>query len=44
MGTILYRYEIISVLFGRGAFTQENVRLTANTMMIYAAGMLGAGY
>lgn len=43
VGTILYRYEIISVLFGRGAFTQENVRLTANTMMIYAAGMLGAG-
>ena len=43
VGTILYRYEIISVLFGRGAFTQENVRLTANTMMIYAAGMIGAG-
>ena len=31
VGTILYRYEIITVLFGRGAFTQENVRLTANT-------------
>ena len=43
VGTILYRYEIISVLFGRGAFTQENVRLTANTMMIYAVGMLGTG-
>ena len=24
VGTILYRYEIITVLFGRGAFTQEN--------------------
>lgn len=43
VGTILYRYEIISVLFGRGSFTQENVRLTANTMMIYAVGMLGTG-
>lgn len=43
IGTIVYRYEIVSVLFGRGAFTQESVRLTANTMMIYAAGMIGAG-
>lgn len=43
VGTILYRYEIITVLFGRGAFTQKNVRLTANTMMIYAVGMLGTG-
>lgn len=43
IGTIFYRYEIISVLFGRGAFTQENVRLTANTMMLYAVGMLGSG-
>lgn len=43
VGTILYRYEIITVLFGRGTFTQENVRLTANTMMIYAVGMLGTG-
>lgn len=43
IGTVVYRYEIISVLFERGAFTSANVRLTANTMMIYAVGMLGAG-
>lgn len=43
IGTIVYRHEIISVLFGRGAFTQESVRLTANTMMIYAVGMIGTG-
>lgn len=41
--TIVFRTEIISFLFGHGAFTAEDVRLTANTMMIYAVGMIGAG-
>ncbi|MCR4678873.1 MAG: polysaccharide biosynthesis C-terminal domain-containing protein [Lachnospiraceae bacterium] len=42
--TIILRKEIISVLFGHGAFTYENVVITANTMMIYAIGMLGNGF
>lgn len=41
--TIIFKNEIISLLFGRGAFTAENVRVTANTMMIYAVGMCGIG-
>lgn len=41
--TIVYSSEIITVLFGRGDFTSENVRITANTMAIYAVGLCGAG-
>lgn len=42
--TIILKNEIIQVLFGRGEFTAEDVVLTANTMMIYSIGMIGAGF
>ncbi len=41
--TIMFKSEIIAVLFGHGEFSSENVSITANTMMIYAFGILGAG-
>lgn len=41
--TIVLRFEIINLLFGRGEFTQENVQKTANIMGFYAIGMIGFG-
>ncbi len=41
--TIVFSKDIIQVLFGRGEFSVENVKVTALTMSIYAVGMLGAG-
>ena len=43
VGTIIFSNEIISMLFGHGQFTSSNVYTTANTMSIYAVGMLGVG-
>lgn len=41
--TMVFRREIIELLFGRGAFTTNNVTITSNTLLIYAIGMFGAG-
>lgn len=41
--TVIFSYEIIKVLFGRGEFTIDSIMITANTMVIYAIGMFGAG-
>jgi len=41
--TIVLRFEIVNILFGRGEFTEDNVQQTAQIMMSYAIGMIGFG-
>jgi putative peptidoglycan lipid II flippase len=41
--TIVFRYEIIQLLFGRGEFSYYNIKETADIMMFYAFGMIGFG-
>lgn len=41
--TIVFSKELISILFGHGSFSKSAVILTANTMIIYALGMIGSG-
>ena len=41
--TIVFSRELIHILFGHGSFSKDAVILTANTMIIYAVGMIGAG-
>lgn len=41
--TIILRIDIITVLFGGGAFDENSVKITADTMMFYAIGMFGFG-
>jgi putative peptidoglycan lipid II flippase len=37
--TVLFRHEIISLIYARGAFTYENATATAYAMLFYAAGI-----
>lgn len=41
--TIVLRIDIVTILFGRGAFNENNIKMTADTMMIYSIGMFGFG-
>lgn len=41
--TIVLRLDIIKILFGRGAFDDNNIKITANIMMFYSIGMFGFG-
>lgn len=41
--TIVFSKELISLLFGHGSYTADAVTITANTMVIYAIGMVGSG-
>lgn len=43
VGSILFSKEIIQILFGRGAFDEEAVKLTASALFYYSFGMLGFG-
>lgn len=39
-GILVFSYEIIEVIFGRGAFTQEAIQLTAKSLFYYTLGFL----
>lgn len=41
--TIVLRTNIIAILFGRGMFDEQSIKITANTMACYAIGMIGFG-
>lgn len=43
-GAILLSEEIISVLFGRGAFNNEAIVMTSSVFQLYALGMLAIAY
>lgn len=43
IGTLIFSKQVISMLFGRGAFDSDAVRLTSNALFFYAFGMMGIG-
>jgi len=44
VGAIVFSSQIISMLFGRGAFDENAVSLTSNALLYYSVGMLGFGH
>lgn len=43
VGAMAFSQEIVSLLFGRGAFTMEATRLTGNALWYYSVGMTALG-
>lgn len=43
IGAMLYSTEIITLLFGRGAFDETAINLTSKALLFYSMGMLGNG-
>lgn len=43
VGAMLFASEIVSVLFGRGAFSGDAVAMTATALYYYSVGMLASG-
>lgn len=43
IGSMLFSNEIVAILFGRGAFTEEAVKTTGSALFYYSVGMLGFG-
>lgn len=43
VGTLVFSYEIIRILFGRGAFNDDAVFLTSSALYFYSFGMIGIG-
>lgn len=39
-GILIFSYELIEIVFGRGAFSQENIQLTAQVLFYYTLGFL----
>lgn len=44
VGSMIFAEPIVNLLYGRGAFSEENVKLTANVLLFYTVGMLGFGF
>ena len=43
VGTILFNKQIVLLIFGRGAFDENAILLTANALLFYAFGIVGFG-
>ena len=43
IGAMLFSKEIVSLLFGRGAFTPEAIQMTGTALFFYSLGMAPAG-
>ena len=43
IGAIIFNSQVISLLFGRGAFDDTALQMTSNALLFYAIGMLGFG-
>ena len=43
VGAMLFSEEIVTLLFGRGAFTPEATQMTANALFYYSVGMIAFG-
>ncbi|WZL81007.1 murein biosynthesis integral membrane protein MurJ [Vallitaleaceae bacterium 9-2] len=43
VGSILFSEQIISLIYGRGAFDSNAISLTATSLMFYSIGMIGFG-
>jgi putative peptidoglycan lipid II flippase len=43
-GSIIFAEQIVTLLFGRGAFDAEAIRLTTTALLFYSIGMIGFGF
>ena len=43
IGAMIFSKEIVTLLFGRGAFTPEAIEMTANALFYYSIGMIAFG-
>ena len=43
IGAMIFSKEIVTLLFGRGAFTPEAIDMTANALFYYSIGMIAFG-
>ena len=43
VGAMIFSEEIVSLLFGRGAFTIEAIKMTGNALFYYSIGMIAFG-
>ncbi len=43
VGAMIFSEEIVSLLFGRGAFTLEAIKMTGNALFYYSIGMIAFG-
>jgi putative peptidoglycan lipid II flippase len=43
IGAMIFSKEIVTLLFGRGAFTPEAIEMTANSLFYYSIGMIAFG-
>lgn len=43
IGAMIFSEEIVSLLYGRGAFTLEAIKMTGNALFYYSIGMLAFG-
>ncbi len=43
VGSMVFSEEIVNLLFGRGAFTVEAVKMTSNALFYYSIGMIAFG-
>ena len=43
VGAMIFSEEIVSLLFGRGAFTLESIKMTGNALFYYSIGMIAFG-
>jgi len=44
IGTMIFSNEVINLLFGRGAFDDNAIKMTSAALFFYALGMLGFGF
>lgn len=44
VGSMLFAEQIVTLLYGRGAFNSENITSTSSALFYYTIGMLGFGY
>lgn len=43
-GTMIFSEPFVKILFGRGAFGEEAIIMTSDSLLFYAIGMIGIGY
>lgn len=43
IGAMIFSYQIVDLLFGRGAFDSNAIQMTSSALFFYAIGMIGFG-
>ncbi len=44
VGIMIYRTDIIKIIYERGEFTRESTLMTSSTLLFYSIGILGSGF